>query len=1002
MEIPYADQSGYGPSSAGNAPTPAERRKNAFNRFQSYRVADAMQFIDPYVRTIGTSAAQTLTGNQRPDELRRTLYSSAPGQAILDGAMALRRTGFLGQGDPIRYANNVVSGVAGGGFTGQGYDPYNRRSGFDQRVSGQGALTERVALNYSRGMLKDLYGNGSPDSSKLNGFDMTEASGVFQRIARRGGLGNAVTVKQGATVAERLEAARRGAVDPTIMAGLEDAKKKATAMGGDYGGLNDSNLSKIMGATKDPKLKKEIDSILKTDTAVFVNDDARKKISNVVKEVTKGMSALSDIYGELSAPELHAQLESLTGQRIVNETQAKRATNMVNNMTNAATSAGMDPRAFMNFVQSTQAGMQGEVANSLGLDERSNPAIKQAAANLGARNATNSVVAAKISQANEKAWTDAGHAGFAGTGQDFTQIAADTKQGQVTFMNQNKGLIAMHGARAKMSTADAAAADAIDKQIAATTDPRKLRELELRAQNLVGKNSHDGTFGTYSKSHAYTEDIRRGTEGSYADSNDAEMRRRRLADTDTKPLQNMLAGEGGVAGGDAASLAKLLVGKVGSGGMRQIMGMAKDKSLDAAGKNSAMDTFLKGMSGMSENEIKKFKGAFINGDGGLKNEDTFAKSALLTKDADWGANSMTDQNMVAQDTLDQMASGNGRDRLAGAGGEITVQSIGKALLTKKVRAIDSPENMGLAAEAMKKAGVKLTTDKLNADGTKATDEKGNFIKEDLTGQQQSGINLSDGFNADALSKLNKVAGKDIGLASKLGYGSDQELFDKTKTDKQALVRAINATKELGGVSMDGALGGMTAVSDKFSAAFKDQDWDQRLNDLGVAQDLFPTMSEGTQNTLTQSILNGETPDRGALLDPDTNTKYGVTKEKGDNRRFIHLDKGGRMNRLASQIAGAEGKDLESFEHFNKDGGMVKNLEAQAKLLKDQQAQGADTAIMKDDNGKQFTGDIAGMLKTINAAIAKLKDGGGGATNGAQVVPEMRVTRMVVEHTENTK
>ena len=61
MEIPYADQSGYGPSSAGNAPTAAERRQNAFNRFHNYRVADAMQYIDPYVRTIGMSASQALT-----------------------------------------------------------------------------------------------------------------------------------------------------------------------------------------------------------------------------------------------------------------------------------------------------------------------------------------------------------------------------------------------------------------------------------------------------------------------------------------------------------------------------------------------------------------------------------------------------------------------------------------------------------------------------------------------------------------------------------------------------------------------------------------------------------------------------------------------------------------------------------------------------------------------------------------------------------------------------
>ncbi len=974
MEIPFADQSGYGPSSSGNAPTAAERRKNAFNRFHNYRVADSMQFIDPYVRTIGTSAAQALTGNQRPDELRRTLYGSAPGQAILDGAMAMRKTGFLGQGDPMRYANNIVAGVAGGGFTGNVYDKFDRRSGTNQRVDGQGALTERVALNYSRGVMQDLYGRGTPDSSKLNGFDMTEASDVFKRIARRGGLGNAITVKQGATVAERLESAQRGAVDPTIMAGLVDARKKAAAMGGADGGMNLVNLGKIMDATKDPKLKKEIDGIMKTDTATFINEDARKKISNVVKEITKGMGALSDIYGELSADELHSQLESLTGQRIVNATQAKRATNMVNNMTNAATSAGMDPRAFMEFVQATQLGMQGKVADALGLDERSNPAIKQAAAQLGARNAPNAVVAAKISQQTEKGWLDAGYSQFAGTGQDFAQIAADTAQGQVAFMNQNKGLIAMRGARSTMSAADAAEADEIEKLRASTSDPRKRRELELRAQNLIGKNSSDGTFATAMKSHTGAEFYRRGTAGANADKNDATMRGDRLADLDTTMLQKNLAGDG-VA--DAGAMSKMLVGKLGGRGMLDILSMSKDKNTSAADKNKTMDAFLKNTAGMSVVEIQKFKGAFLDGNGGLKNEAAFAKSALLTKDADWGPNSLTDQNMVMQDTIDQMASSSGRDRLAGANG-ISVHSIANALLTKKVGSLDTPENLGLAADAMKRAGMKMGG-------------------EDLGKLYQSGINLSDGFNADALSKLNQVAGKDVGLASRLGYGSDQELFDKTKTDKSALLRAINEAKELDGVNMDGALGNMTVANDRFGALAKEQDWEQKFNDLGVAKGLFPTMSEGTQNTLTQSILNGEKPDQGALFDPDSGAKYGITSESGDKRKFVHLDKAGRMNRLASQIAGAQGKDMESFANFNHDGSMLKNLESQAKVLQGLQAQGADTVITKDDNGKETGSSLTAMLKTVNEAIAKLKD-----NSGAQTVPEMRVTRMVVEQTENTK
>lgn len=992
-DLPYTDQSGSGPSSRGNAPTAAERRRNASDRFQSSRVADSMMFSDRYIQNLGASAAKIVTGNNDPGQIRRTLYNSAPGQVILDGAMALRKTGFLGQGDPIRYANNIVSGLSGGGFTGSGYDRYNRQSGFGQQVDGQGALTERVAMNYTNGLMTDLYGKGTPDSSKLNGFDATEASEIFKRIARRGGAGNAISIKQNASVNERLESARRSAVDPTLMAGLDDVRSKAASMGGEADGMNLENLKSIRESTSDNKLKKELDGIMNSTSAVFVNDAARKKLATVVTEVTKGMGALSDMYGDLSAPALMAQLESLTGQKITNQSQAKRANNMVGSMTNAAQSAGVDPKAFFDMVQAGQMGMRGRVGDALGFDERSKPAVDQISAALYAENATKAIVASKLGQQSEKYWTDSGASGFAGTSKDVLQITEDVSQGQVAFMKQNEGIISMRGARSTMSKSDAAEAAAIEAEFAATDDVRARAAIERRAQGLVGKNSRDGTYESYRKSRTGVESRRLGATGDNADKLNADVLRLRLADTDTSSVRNLLQGDAGVGAADADALAESLLGDLGASGMGRIREAATSQSLDRTGKGAAIDAILVNEAGMTAADVKSFKDSLLNADNGLRDEATYAKVALSTQTADWGMNSKFDANAVVQDTLDQMNSNKGRDRLADDKG-ISLSSIAKSLLNKKTRAIDTPETMGLVADAMKDAGMKLNLSqpKLGANGQPLVDGNGNPIKEDVSSQYQSGINLADGFSEDAVAKLNAAAGKDVGLAERMGYGGNAELASRTKTDKSALLRAINLAKTTGGVDLDGPINNMTAVSDAFATAVKEQDWTQRFNDLGVAQSMTPTLGKGEQTTLTQSILDGGKTNVGQMFAPDDATTYGG--RRGENDHYINLGRGGRLSEFASKVANATGNDVASYQKINEDGKPLEGLEAQATFLRRMQSEGVDTVQSTDSSGKEVWEGLDAMIKNIDKAIAALRNGGAA---GASVMPQMTVTNLTVEN-----
>ena len=151
------DQTGYGYSPGGFAPRPDDAAAAARMKHEMDRLSDMMAQIDPTIqRSLATFARAQVREGSDPAAVRRAAYGSVSGQVMTDTLMGLRRTGFLGHGDPINYAANVMQGVAGGGFNMDMVSPGGRSSGMGQMVSGAGLLTGQVGAQMSRDVLTNL------------------------------------------------------------------------------------------------------------------------------------------------------------------------------------------------------------------------------------------------------------------------------------------------------------------------------------------------------------------------------------------------------------------------------------------------------------------------------------------------------------------------------------------------------------------------------------------------------------------------------------------------------------------------------------------------------------------------------------------------------------------------------------------------------------------------------------------------------------------------------
>ena len=984
------DYTGYGPTGAGGAPTAGQMRRQSMNRFHSNRVTDAMQYIDPYVTGVGVAAQQLLSKSNDPAAARRGLYSTAGGQAALDGLMMKRQAGLLGQGNPVNYANNVVRGITSGGFTAD--ITGNGQMGLGQRVSGNGMLAERVSMNYAKGLMTDLYGKGTPDPSKLHGFDMEEASGVFATIASRGGVGKAASWKRNADLQTRIDAARDAAVHPQV----QEMLSKTTAS-------TDTEMEAIIAAQKDPKLKKELERVHKSTDAIVVNSEGRRAVAETVREVTKGMAALSDMYGELTAPELQQQLESITGKRITNRAQAKAATAMVDNLRGAADMSGIDPRAFMDYAQSRQAGMQQQVAAATGLDERSSSLIKEITAQVANTTLIDAASAAKVSSQNA---ADAKAAGFGDLSvRTVDEIALDKEQGRMQFMEKYAGVTMARGGLENLSGANRKQAEALLKKFDSTTDPGERSALEDEAKALMGK-AIGGDAGWYGakNSGVGAEAMVDAYRGNNALAQERAALEGRTEAINTSGMEEFLTGNGMDA--DAAkNVSNKLLRNVGVTGMLSMAELDRSSVLSPEGKRRMKIEQLMKEGGMTEEEA----GKFLDQSAGM---DTKKMMNMLSATDREGV-AKFDTNRRAQFALDSMG-GDTRTRIRDEDGKVTMNSIATALSRGKVDSIDDPESMALALQAMAEEGMSTEVDQLDADGRTSVDADGKTKKIKMSDHVKTGMDMSKGMTPEVMKQLQELnGGKDLGLAKKLGYASDEEMAKATANDKQAKLAAINMLKTDEGfmkLNISGNETSMSGITDEaLQTGLQGQFAQKRLNALATANSLFPTMSKDEQNSMTKSIEDGKEIDlslfqagsfNGKVEDPSRLWNWRGDGDDGSGRKYARIDNSHRMNVLAGTVQGANDQQMAGLAEINKGGGLVKQMEAQAATWRAAMEKGATTAVSKGDDGKDVTTELSeDFIKKFEASISKLREGTATA-NGT--VAEMRVTNLHVDNIPDNK
>lgn len=985
------DYTGYGPTGVGNAPLPTEARGQSINKYHTNRVAEAMQFIDPYARAT-TEAAMRIVGEANkqasPAELRRMLYNSAQGQAALDATMLARHAGFIGSGSPVNYAYHVTSGVAAGGFTGNVMDPYGRTIGFNQQLGGNGIVSERVSMNIAQGMLRDLYGSGTPDPSKLYGFNMEDAAENFRALAARGGLGNIGTLKYDANIRDRLSAARMSAVDTGIKAGLSniDASKLANIDALQDPGERARATDNFMKELNDPKLEREVRGIINSKDAFVINDRTRQQFMDTNREMLKSMSNLKDIYGEMSSPQLRSMLESISGQRIMSgdTAQARRAGVMVENLRNAAESAGMDPRAFMDTVMQMQQGFMQSLQMATGLDSRSRGGLLDANARLTGRNVAYAANAAGVSAETEKLARDMGF-DAKGTSRTFDEIAADKAQRQLEMTQKYAGYTAAEGAlkSGTLGKADDAKVRAIVSKFRNTTDPAQLAAMESELRGILGGSEG---FDAFSKSGVGSQYI---TLGAGAEDTARTLTNLSNANLNTDALRAQVQQDFKVPTDKASSIAKTLTGKLSGRGLLDMMQASRSGGTKA--DRLANMRAIKDQAGMTDEEFGDIMDTMFTPEGLIK--EGAEKTAKLALQTSRGQESTYEQQLVNRKMVAQLNQKSGsRKAFSDENDRISTKSIINAIATKKVDNLDDAETLGMIIEAHKASGGKVTRDKLDANGNVMKDANGKAIQEDISDMYQSGIDVSGGFTKESLERIRKGSGSNFDLAKALGM-SEEELIARTKGGKDAslMVKAYNTLREQNSFGASGGLSNLTVMSDEIRGSSTVERILRQDKNLAFARSLSPGMTGKEYSALEESITSGD----GKITKDAIEAAFNVDTKGEDishhKVKMAHLEsmkmKGAAINKLTKEQIASMSEDGTADV-------MAKKMKEEIAVLRDNMSRGATKIKTFDEKGNtKWEALNEQLIQQFEAVVDKLE---GRESPQEQGVAQMRVTNLVVE------
>jgi hypothetical protein len=975
------DYTGYGPTGTGYRPNAGAMRRQAENKYRTNRNVEMMSYIDPAVNAaMGAVSSAYMGANNDPVKVREYMNNSAQGQALRDGAMWARQTGFLGAGNPVNYSHNITRGITGGGFKTDviGKDPSGRSVlGLDQRVQGNGLLAERVTQRFQKGLLDNLYGKDAmADPSKLSGFDMEEASGVAATIMRRGGVGKAATYIRGADAQTRVDAARDAATP-------EMRDKLAGVRVG-----SNEELASLAESTQDPKLKKELGRLAKSTDAIVTNDGASKKVADTVREVTKGMAALSDMYGELSAPELHQMLESISGQQIVNKQQAKHATRMANEMRNSADALGMDPRAYSDYAQQFQMNSRQQFMSSGGFDERSGTSATKASAEISAQMLKDAAAAATMSQ---QATADGEALGMdmTGTTRSAMEIGIDLQNQQTQSQERSRGEAMLRGGLNSISDPEMRSkAAALLAAKGRTTDDGERKTIEDQIKAFSGRQwgGKSMTFEAADASAAGREFKARGfVDPEQIRSSQATD----MAALNTSVIDDVGVNKLGMAQPDAEKFSKRLVSKLGKKGMVDLAKIAMgadqvgDQKITAKERNEQISNLF-ARSGMSEDEANDTRSKlFDSSTGRFKDAEAGKSLGSAVGLVSWGGLATYEQREGVEGQLAQRGANNNRDKIGTNGdGKVTIAGIANAMLNKAIGGAEDPETMALTLQAMKDEG--MTSMMVDA-----KDDKGKTIMENGKVKQinamegfDSGINMSENISVEAAERLTKVnGGKDLGLLKKFGYKDNAEMAEKTK-DPFERKKVLDYLDENTDLNLTGDLKNTTAISD---------------STLQSARDAKNGPAAEMRKRAASLQLSGGIEGVKYAVD-DVGYK---TSEKWFNggRQFTHMENNRKFVTAAQNINSADADEMKNISELNSDGSLGKSMEAQLKSLKEAKSRNIDTVIARDPvTGKEVTNNTDDSIAKLEAAIAKLA----GAKAGSELVTEMRVTNLHIDNVSDLK
>ncbi len=971
------DQTGYGYASGGFAPTAADSAANVRNKAQMDRMTDYMQKLDPVLnKTLETLIRTQVRNGASPEEARRAAFGSASGQILSDTLLGLRKTGFLGQGNPVDFGRNVLQGVSGGGFSMDVLSSSGRAVGMGQGVMGGGLLSGTASMQMAKDLMTQLYGPGGSDPRQAYGHNMEEASVVFRKLAERGALGNIGTLKQyGAgdetlrtgkfsaeAIDEKIANARVQEVDPLIKEALE--------------GTNADNIDrKIAEATA--KGDKQIAQALKdvkVGDSTFVLDDANtKRVADITKETLKGLSNLKEIYGNLNNTQLMAQMESLTGIRITNQSEARKAANMTRQLISTAEATGNDPAGVINMVMNRLGATQQRVAQSFGEELGEG----------GTRSATGKRIAASmaIATATDAMETEAAARDDAtrlnkefGTNirtKSKEEFMADNEQQQQVWAEQNKAMTLASGLAAttfkddKEFTSEYRKAVSDAKLATNETDRAEANSrMERLIQDRLGRSSED-----YLQTGQGTEALANANFGELSDV--ANVASAAASRTD---FSDQIMRKAGLSGDDAKLASEAFRARLGAVGMSKLAGKTKEQ------RDEQLRKFVE------DGYLSEEQSAAVAKNMEVVTSEQFKQQMDDVGNATGSSRSLYDIE-VAKGETSSRTNKQQRELYSDEKG-LSFKSIINAILT-------DPENKGLnsdtkrlyALEAMQKAG-------LAGDLAPATK-----------------VNWDDGIDQKEMDAVRKAAGGDLSIHTQLGFDSEEAMLAAQKTDKSVtrqIQAALDDSKKL--------ISGGTSDEMYFASAEQDEKIKQYAKNFELAAKYgeLAGVAPGDTNPAMQEIMKtGKVRPGGIGLEFQTDGYQVPYDNDGDSSEQwwninwndeetnpedkVRFSQAAKLASLAAKVnSKEEGADMVELNNLG-GGGLVKAMEAQLSQYQSAFDRGARTIDTQDAAGNNIQQNLGESMQQLTDAIAKLKADDGQTKAGD--VAEMRVAVLKVERQE---